>query len=141
LFFTSQIENLGNEKQQNKDTLSIKYGKYRGISYDDKLRDHIGDGTELDPIKMIMDDTGFSKERAEQALKDTTLWVGSACGKIRSKEGAYSNVADRIAEFIDASPKYKGTISRGISVEPDTCLDIIDTFDNDNAITQLGISS
>lgn len=135
-------EYSGKNKTKAENPKNVRYGEYRGISFDDdNLRDHMGDGSMLDPIKMVMDDTGFDSARAEQAIDDITSWVGSACGKIRSKDGDYAKVADRIEEFIEASPKYKGSIYRGISLEAEKVNPILDDLFNGKAITQEGISS
>ena len=131
-------ENLANSKR----TGSTRYGEYRGISFEeDNLRAHMGDGSMLDPVRMVMDDTGFDSVRAEQAINDITSWVGSACGKIRSGEGEYSKVADRIEEFIEASPKYKGSIYRGISLDAKDANAMLDRLLEGETIDQKGISS
>ena len=140
--FIDQYRNGIPAKATNEPTKNIRYGKYRGISFDDEdLREHVGDGSELDPIKMIMDDTGFSSDRAKTALNDITSWTVGPYGKIRARSDEYSQVADRIEEFIDASPKYKGTIYRGIAVEAEDCLKILDDFEKVGYIDQQGISS
>ena len=132
----------GKQALANSKRTESRYGEYRGISFkEDNLRAHMGDGSMLDPVRMVMDDTGFDSVRAEQAINDITSWVGSACGKIRSKDGDYAKVADRIEEFIEASPKYKGAIYRGISLDAKDANEMLDRLLNEKPIDQIGISS
>jgi hypothetical protein len=120
----------------------IRYGRYRGVSYQhDKLGRHIGDGSDLDPLKMVMEDTGYNEEKARQVLFDITSWTGDGYSPIRRREGQFAEIADRIEEFIEASPKYRGEVWRGIGVERDTADEIVASLLRGEEIDQLGISS
>ena len=118
------------------------YGEFRGLSYiDDGLGKHVGDGTRLDPIRMIMEDTGFDEDRARIALKDLESWTGTGYTRIRRKEGEYLAVALRIEEYIEAAPKYKGTVWRGIGVDREVADGILSALERGEDIDQLGIAS
>ena len=130
------------EYTPNREFADVEYGEYRSVSYiSDGLKAHYNDGTDLDPVKMVMDDTGFDKERAEQAISDMYQWTGQGYSSIRKREGEYAATADRIEEFIALSPKYKGEVWRGIGVERDTADKIIWSLLNGEEIDQLGIAS
>jgi hypothetical protein len=119
-----------------------RYGEYRGLSYvDDNLGSHWGDGSDLDPRLMIMEDTGFDAERAEQVRRDVSSWVGTGYTRIRAEEGTYAQTAYRLEEFIAASPKYEGTLYRGIGVERDTADRILSTLRDGGSIDNHGIAS
>lgn len=119
-----------------------RYGEFRDLSYvDDNLGAHWGDGSDLDPQRMIMEDTGFDADRAEQVRKDVSSWVGQGYKKIRLEEGDYALTADRLEEFISASPKYEGTVYRGICVERDTADNILETLRDGGSIDNHGIAS
>jgi SPP1 gp7 family putative phage head morphogenesis protein len=123
-------------------TVEPKYGKFRGLSYvDDGLEKHWGDGSDLDPRRMVMEDTGFDAERAEQVRMDVSSWVGQGYKKIRLEEGEYALTADRLDEFIKVSPKYEGAVWRGIGVERDVADEILNTLRGGGSIDNRGIAS
>lgn len=120
----------------------VRYGEFRDLSYvDDNLGAHWGDGSDLDPMRMIMEDTGFDAERAEQVRRDVSSWVGTGYTSIRAEEGAYAQTAERLEEFISASPKYEGTVYRGIGVERETADEILATLRGGGSIDNHGIAS
>lgn len=126
----------------NRDFSNVEYGEYRGVSYiGDRLGDHRGDGSDLDPVKMVIEDTGFTKDRAKQVLDDMHRWTGEGYTGIRRREGRYSEIADRIEEFIASSPKYRGAVYRGIGVERNVADGIVSALLEGEEIDQLGISS
>lgn len=119
-----------------------RYGVFRGLSYvEDGLGSHWGDGSDLDPRLMIMRDTGFDEARAEQVRRDVSSWVGQGYRKIRLEEGDYALTADRLDEFIAASPKYRGTVYRGIGVERSTADDMLEALRGGGSIDNHGIAS
>lgn len=120
----------------------IIYGEFRDLSYvDDDLGAHWGDGSDLDPMRMIMEDTGFDAERTEQVRRDVSSWVGTGYTRIRAEEDAYAQTAERLEEFISASPKYEGTVYRGIGVERETADEILATLRGGGSIDNHGIAS
>lgn len=120
----------------------VRYGEFRDLSYvDDGLGAHWGDGSDLDPMRMIMEDTGFDAERAERVRRDVSSWVGTGYTRIRAEEGAYAQTAERLEEFISASPKYEGTVYRGIGVERETADEILETLRGGGSIDNHGIAS
>lgn len=120
----------------------VRYGEFRDLSYvDDGLGAHWGDGSDLDPMRMVMEDTGFDAERTEQVRRDVSSWVGTGYTGIRAEEGAYAQTAERLEEFISASPKYEGTVYRGIGVERETADEILATLRGGGSIDNHGIAS
>lgn len=120
----------------------VRYGKFRGLSYvDDGLGAHVGDGSDLDPVRMVVEDTGFDDARARQAIQDVSRWVGNDYTRIRAHDSSTEDVRERLEEFLEASPKYEGTVWRGVGLERVDAEDVLQALRTGGEIDQRGVSS
>ena len=120
----------------------VRYGEFRGLSYvDDGLGAHEGDGSDLDPVRMVAEDTGFSDARARQAIQDVARWVGNDYTRIRTHDPSTEDVRERLEEFLEASPKYEGTVWRGVGLERADAEDVLQALRTGGEIDQRGVSS
>lgn len=120
----------------------VRYGEFRGLSYvDDGLGAHAGDGSDLDPVRMVAEDTGFDEERSRQAIQDVSRWVGNDYTKVRAHDPATEDVRERLEEFLAASPKYEGTVWRGVGLERADAEELLQALRTGGEIDQRGVSS
>lgn len=120
----------------------VRYGEFRGLSYvDDSLGAHAGDGSDLDPVRMVAEDTGFDDARARQAIRDVSQWVGNDYTRIRAHDPSTEDVRERLEEFLKASPKYEGTVWRGVGLERADAEDVLQALRTGGEIDQRGVSS
>lgn len=118
----------------------VRYGEFRDLSYvDDGLAAHWGDGSELDPRRMVMEDCGFDEARADLVRRDVSQWVGQGYKPIRS--GELPEVEGRLEEFLAASPKYEGTVWRGIGVERSEGEAMLESLRQGGTLDNRGIAS
>ncbi len=93
---TARIESI---RKQFVDRLRLKgYGEYRDVSFiKDNLEPHIGDGSYLDPLRMIMEDTGYGEGKARKILSDFRYWTGDGYAGIRARDTEHHRkIAERI---------------------------------------------
>lgn len=120
----------------------VRYGEFRALSYvDDGLGAHAGDGSDLDPVRMVAEDTGFDDARARQAIRDVSRWVGNDYTRIRAHDPSTADVRERLEEFLEASPKYEGTVWRGVGLERADAEGVLQTLRTGGEIDQRGVSS
>lgn len=120
----------------------VRYGEFRALSYvDDGLGAHAGDGSDLDPVRMVAEDTGFDDARARQAIRDVSRWVGDDCTGIRAHDPSTEDVRERLEEFLEASPKYEGTVWRGVGLERADAEGVLQALRTGGEIDQRGVSS
>lgn len=120
----------------------VRYGEFRGLSYvDDGLGAHAGDGSDLDPVRMVAEDTGFDDARARQAIQDVSRWVGNDYTRIRAHDPSTEDVRERLEEFLEASPKYEGTVWRGVGLERADADNVLQALRTGGEIDQRGVSS
>lgn len=118
----------------------VRYGEFRDLSYvDDGLAAHWGDGSDLDPRRMVMEDCGFDEARADLVRRDVSQWVGQGYKPIRS--GELPEVEGRLEEFLAASPKYEGTVWRGIGVERSEGEAVLEALRQGGTLDNRGIAS
>lgn len=120
----------------------VRYGEFRALSYvDDGLGAHAGDGSDLDPVRMVAEDTGFDDARARQAIQDVSRWVGNDYTRIRAHDPSTEDVRERLEEFLEASPKYEGTVWRGVGLERADAEGVLQALRTGGEIDQRGVSS
>ena len=120
----------------------VRYGEFRGLSYvDDGLGAHAGDGSDLDPVRMVAEDTGFDDAKARQVIRDVSRWVGNDYTRIRAHDPSTEDVRERLEEFLEASPKYEGTVWRGVGLERADAEDVLQALRTGDEIDQRGVSS
>ncbi len=96
------------------------------------------DGDPEGRIAQIMDDTGYSHDKAELVEKYVQDYFGDYYQEVRERETDYfKTVSDELDALIRLSPKYEGPITRGIAITED----IADTFAVGDEIDMMGISS
>ena len=90
---------------------------------------------------MVAEDTGFDDARARQVIKDVFRWVGNDYIRIRAHDPSTEDVRERLEEFLEASPKYEGTVWRGVGLERADAEDVLQALRTGGEIDQRGMSS